>query len=93
MAYDPQARRARPRPTTDSPVDSLLEAIPVVGGGPVPSEISVEVDPEVAAEVVDEVLELDTVPAVPTVSVLALLVSPIVTDEEVMDEAPRLAVP
>ena len=54
MAYDPQARRARPRPTTDSPVDSLLEAIPVVGGGPVPSEISVEVDPEVAVEVVED---------------------------------------
>ena len=51
MAYDPQARRARPRPTTDSPVDSLLEAIPVVGGGPPPPEISVHADPEVAVEV------------------------------------------
>ena len=52
MAYDPQARRARPRPTADSPVDSLLEAIPVVGDGPVPSEASAEVGPEVAAETV-----------------------------------------
>ena len=52
MAYDPQAQRARPRPTADSPVDSLLEAIPVVGDGPVPSEASAEVGPEVAAETV-----------------------------------------
>ena len=42
MAYDPQAQRARPRPTADSPVDSLLEAIPVVGDGLVPSEVSAE---------------------------------------------------
>jgi len=54
MAYDPQARRARPRPTADSPVDSLLEAIPVVGDGPVPSEASAEVGPEVAAEAVGD---------------------------------------
>ena len=54
MAYDPQARRARPRPTADSPVDSLLEAIPVVGDGPVPSEASAEVGPEVAAETVGD---------------------------------------
>ena len=54
MAYDPQARRARPRPTADSPVDSLLEAIPVVGDGPVPSETSAEVDPEIAAETVGD---------------------------------------
>ena len=52
MAYDPQARRARPRPTADSPVDSRLEASPVVGDGPVPSEASAEVGPEVAAETV-----------------------------------------
>ena len=54
MAYDPQARRARPRPTADSPVDSLLEAIPVVGDGPVPSEASAEVGLEVAAETVGD---------------------------------------
>ena len=42
MAYDPQARRARPRPTADSPVDSLLEAVPVVGDELAPSEVSVE---------------------------------------------------
>jgi len=52
MAYDPQARRARPRPTADSPVDSLLEAIPVVGDGLVPSEVSAEAGSEVAAEAV-----------------------------------------
>ena len=54
MAYDPQARRARPRPTADSPVDSLLEAIPVVGDGPVPSEASADGGPEVAAETVGD---------------------------------------
>ena len=42
MAYDPQARRARPRPTADSPVDSLLEAVPVVGDELAPSEVSAE---------------------------------------------------
>ena len=42
MAYDPQARRARPRPTVDSPVDRLLEAVPVVGDELAPSEVSVE---------------------------------------------------
>ncbi len=42
MAYDPQARRARPRPTADSPVDSLLEAVPVVGDELAPSEVFVE---------------------------------------------------
>ena len=54
MAYAPQARRARPRPTADSPVDGLLEAIPVVGDAPVPSEASAEVGPEVAAETVGD---------------------------------------
>ena len=54
MAYDPQARRARPRPTADSPVDSLLEAIPVVGDGPVPSAASAGGGPEVATEPVGE---------------------------------------
>ena len=61
MAYDPQARRARPRPTADSPVDSLLEAIPVVGDGPVPSEASAEVGPEVAAETVGDPPPADSV--------------------------------
>ena len=50
MAYNPQAQRSRPRPTADSPVDSLLEAVPVVGDGPVPSEASAGVGPEVATE-------------------------------------------
>ena len=54
MSYDPQARRARPRPTADSPVDSLLEAIPVVGDGPVPSGTSAEVGPEIAAKTVGD---------------------------------------
>ena len=54
MAYDPQARRARPRPTADSPVDSLLEAIPVVGDGLVPSEVSAEAGSEVVAEAVGD---------------------------------------
>ena len=31
-----------------------MEAVPVVDGGPVPSEISVETDPEVAVEVVED---------------------------------------
>ena len=54
MAYDPQARRARPRPTADSPVDSLLEAIPVLGEGLVPSGVSAEAGPEVVAETVGD---------------------------------------
>ena len=60
MAYDPQARRARPRPTADSPVDSLLEAIPVVGDGLVPSEVSVEAGFEVAAEAVEDPPQADS---------------------------------
>ncbi len=60
MAYDPQARRARPRPTADSPVDSLLEAIPVVGDGPIPSEVSAEAGPEVAAETVGDPTPADS---------------------------------
>ena len=60
MAYDPQAQRARPRPTADSPVDSLLEAIPVVGDGPVPSEASAEVGPEVATETVGDLPPADS---------------------------------
>ena len=54
MAYDPQAQRSRPRPTADSPVDSLLEAIPVLGDGLVPSRVSAEAGPEVAAESVGD---------------------------------------
>ena len=62
MAYDPQARRARPRPTADSPVDSLLEAIPVVGDGLVPSEVSAEAvgDPPLADSADDGLRPFET---------------------------------
>ena len=33
-AYDPQARRARPSPSDESPVDGLLESVPVVDAVP-----------------------------------------------------------
>ncbi|MDG2160879.1 MAG: hypothetical protein P8K65_05745 [Acidimicrobiales bacterium] len=37
-AYDPQARRARPSPSDESPVDGLLEPVPVVDA--VPDDVS-----------------------------------------------------
>ena len=42
MPSAPRARRAGPRPTADSPVDSLLEAVPVVGDELAPSEVSAD---------------------------------------------------
>jgi len=39
-AYDPQARRARPSPSDESPVDGLLEPVPVVDA--VPDDVSDE---------------------------------------------------
>lgn len=40
-AYDPQARRARPSPSDESPVDGLLEPVPVVDA--VPDDVSDDV--------------------------------------------------
>jgi hypothetical protein len=47
-AYDPQARRARPSPSDESPVDGLLESVPVVDAVPddVAAENGTTADPE-----------------------------------------------
>ena len=50
-AYDPQARRARPSPSDESPVDGLLEPVPVVDAVPddVPDDVSDDVSDEAPA--------------------------------------------
>ena len=45
-AYDPQARRARPSPSDESPVDGLLEPVPVVDA--VPDDVSDDVFDDVS---------------------------------------------
>ena len=59
--YDPQARRARTRPTATSPIDSLLgDAVdepdrdPVVDDGPVDLIADDPVDGEIPVDEVDE---------------------------------------
>jgi len=47
-AYDPQARRARPSPSDESPVDGLLEPVPVVDA--VPDDVSDDEVPATALE-------------------------------------------
>ncbi len=53
-AYDPQARRARPSPSDESPVDGLLEPVPVVDA--VPDDVSDEA-PATALETESEDLK------------------------------------
>ena len=53
-AYDPQARRARPSPSDESPVDGLLEPVPVVDA--VPDDVSDEA-PATALETESEELK------------------------------------
>ena len=53
-AYDPQARRARPSPSDESPVDGLLEPVPVVDA--VPADVSDEA-PATALETESEELK------------------------------------
>ena len=53
-AYDPQARRARPAPSDESPVDGLLEPVPVVDA--VPDDVSDEA-PATALETESEELK------------------------------------
>lgn len=45
-AYDPQARRARPSPSDESPVDGLLEPVPAVDA--VPDDVSDDVFDDVS---------------------------------------------
>ena len=52
-AYDPQARRARPSPSDESPVDGLLEPVPLVDA--VPDDVSDEA-PATALETESEEL-------------------------------------
>ena len=53
-AYDPQARRARPSPSDESPVDGLLEPVPLVDA--VPDDVSDEA-PATALETESEELK------------------------------------
>ncbi len=53
-AYDPQSRRARPSPSDESPVDGLLEPVPVVDA--VPDDVSDEA-PATALETESEDLK------------------------------------
>jgi len=46
-AYDPQARRARPSPSDESPVDGVLEPVPVVDA--VTDDVSDDVSDEAPA--------------------------------------------